>query len=145
MEHTHIVLPSICTFQGRDQERHQAQPPLRTGYGCCICMRRKNMCELDILLMHAHYTHTYNICTHAHTRLQSKECHVINTDFIFSSYITATFTLSHYPFKDPLNWNDSRYSSCMDTWSQHFWVSFVWKRLHNQETLCITLLMFVHV
>lgn len=36
MEHTHIGLPSICMCQGRGQGRRQAQPPLHTGYGCCI-------------------------------------------------------------------------------------------------------------
>lgn len=41
MEHIHTGLPSICMFQGRDQGRHLALPPLHTGYDCCTCMRKK--------------------------------------------------------------------------------------------------------
>lgn len=41
MEHIHTGPPSTCMFQGRDQGRHPALPPLHTGYDCCTCMRKK--------------------------------------------------------------------------------------------------------
>lgn len=44
MGRTHIGLPSICMCQGRGQGRRQAQPPLHTGCGCCICMGERQIC-----------------------------------------------------------------------------------------------------
>lgn len=49
MEHTHIGLPGICRCQGRGQERHQAQPPLHTGYDCCIYTRKRQVRQLNTL------------------------------------------------------------------------------------------------
>lgn len=105
MEHTHIGLPSIYMCQGRGQGRRQDQPPLHTGYGCCIYMWKKQACCISCVTVVAQ-KHPFK---DANLPSKSEECDVIHTDIqSFTLIRTAAFTLSHSVFKDPSSWNESR-------------------------------------